>query len=229
MKKIFAFFAAMSLLLMLSFVFAEANVDDITKRVAELKSIPQGDITNVTEVNCNNLPNELNISCTADSNVGLFKVELKTGDPSFVITFSEKGFQKISQAYYATSFLSFGLNEEKNASTFLRMSSGVEGSLENGYVMVRSGSITGISTNLDVVQTNEGGSIRILIYKNGELVGLGNMFDVSSQGTKKDYDIQSLDIVNFNPGDTISVYLDSEGSASFSDVTTIVEISTSMN
>lgn len=224
-NKLAVFASASFILLMISFVIAQNAENTIEKNIEE---ILKENVSNITEVDP--ASEEINISnATIDNKVKIYKAELEKGDKVFVITFSEEGFKKISQIYYATSFLGFGLNEERNASSFLRMSSGVEGSLENGYVMVRSGSITGVSTNLDISQFSEGGSIRILIYKNGELVGLGNLIDASSSGTKKDHDIQSLGIVEFKAGDTISVYLESSGGVSFRDVTTIVEISTAMS
>jgi hypothetical protein len=217
--------SAIVALLTLSLVFAETTKESIEK---EIEKILDKNVSNITEVD--QASDEINIkNATLDNNIAIYRADIDKGERVFVITFSNKGFQTFSQIYYATSFLSFGLGDERNASSFMKLSSGVEGSLDRGYVMVRSGSITGISTSLDVTQPDDSGSIKILIYKNGELVGLGNMLEVSSSGTKKDYDIQSLDIVNFSPGDAISLYLDSEGSASFRDVTAIVEISTTMN
>ena len=46
------------------------------------------------------------------------------------------------------------LKEKLVDSTFLNTGTGVEASLEKGYVMMRSGSITGLSTNLEVLSGN---------------------------------------------------------------------------
>ncbi len=224
-NKLVVFVSATMAFLMISFVIAQTVGEDIEKNI---EKILKENVSNITEVDPSS--DEINIkNATVDNNIAIYRAELEGGKHLFVITFSNEGFQKISQIYHAVSFLSFGMNEERNSSAFLKMSSGVEGGLENGYVMVRSGSITGISTNLEVIQGKDSGSVQILIYKNGERIGLGNMIEASSSGVKKDYDIQSRNIVNFNQGDVISVYAENSDGVSFGDLTTIVEISTSAN
>ena len=224
-NKLAVFASGIMAFLMISFVIAQTLGEDIEKNI---EKILKENVSNITEVDPSS--DEINIkNATLDNNIAIYKAELEGGDHLFVITFSSEGFKKISQVYHSVSFLSFGMNEERNSSAFLKMSSGVEGSLENGYVMVRSGSVTGISTNLEVGQGTDSGSVKVLIYKNGERIGLGNMVDASSSGTKNDYDIQSRDIVNFSPGDVISVYAENSEGVSFSDLTTIVEISTVAN
>ena len=119
-------------------------------------------------------------------------------------------------------------------SGFLNMASGVEGSLEKGYVMMRSGSITGISTNLEVeVIKGEkkspavnltGEMVDVVIYKNGEEVGFRNSLGVDSPGVVIDYDSQSKKIVSFDAGDVVSVYLKSTDGVVISDVTTMLEV-----
>ena len=91
--------------------------------------------------------------------------------------------------------------------------------------MLRKGSITGISTNLETVKGE--GEIQIIIYKNGKEIGFRNSIDVFSNGIKKDYDIQSREIVTFNGGDIISVQVNSRNNANITwkAVITIVEIS----
>lgn len=231
MRKIFASLFIVVVFLMVSFVLAaeglSEELEDFVKKVAEKRGINKGDITNVTEVNFNDLPDEVKIENIDQSNLAIYKIDSKTGDPTFVITFSDKGFQKVSKSVdYTTLLLNFGMDEEINSSTFLKTATGVLGDLNKGYVMLREGSITGISTNLEILETNNEGEIQIIIYKNNEEVGFGNLINVLSLGIKKDYDIQSKDIVTFNPGDVISVYAKVQGEVVFKDVITVIEIST---
>ena len=230
MKKIFAVFVIGIFLLATSGIFAESEEEnDFVRKVAEKKGISETEIKNITEINFANLPKEINFANIDDSNLALYKIELKEGRPVFLITFSGKNIEKISststQVSYSTSLLPFGENEETSGSSFLKTPLGVQGSLDKGYVMLRKGSITGISTNLEVV--NGEGEIQIIIYKNGKEVGFRNSIDVFSNGIKKDYDIQSREIVTFNAGDIISVQVNirNNGDITWKAVITIVEIS----
>ena len=235
MKKILTLTLVVGVFLMISFVLAAEDLseelDDFVRKVAEKKGINKSEITEITEVELNNLPKEINIKNIDDSNIGLYKVDSKIGGPSFIITFSEDAFQKISspQAFYTTSLLHFGLKGKEGKSTFLETATGVSGSLDKGYVMLRSGSITGISTNFEAVKSKEDGTVQIIIYKNGEEIGFGNSIEVLSSGIKKDYDIQSIDIVTFKPGDIISVYARIQGKTSIQDIITVIETSSVMN
>ncbi|MCH8945448.1 MAG: hypothetical protein IIA85_00825 [Nanoarchaeota archaeon] len=230
MKKIFAVFVIGIFLLATSGIFAESEEEnDFVRKVAEKKGISETEIKNITEINFANLPKEINFANIDDSNLALYKIELKEGRPVFLITFSGKNIEKISststQVSYSTSLLHFGENEETSGSAFLKTPLGVQGSLDKGYVMLRKGSITGISTNLEAV--NGEGEIQIIIYKNGKEVGFRNSIDVFSNGIKKDYDIQSREIVTFNAGDIISVQVNirNNGDITWKAVITIVEIS----
>ena len=230
MKKIFAVFVIGIFLFATSGIFAESKEEnDFVRKVAEKKGISVTEIKNITEINFANLPKEINFANIDDSNLALYKIELKEGRPVFLITFSGKNIEKISststQVSYSTSLLHFGENEETSGSAFLKTPLGVQGSLDKGYVMLRKGSITGISTNLEAV--NGEGEIQIIIYKNGKEVGFRNSIDVFSNGIKKDYDIQSREIVTFNAGDIISVQVNirNNGDITWKAVITIVEIS----
>ena len=231
MKKIFAVFVIGIFLLAASGVFAESEEekDDFVKKVAEKKGISETEIKNITEINFTNLPKEINLENIDDTNLAIFKIELIGDKPVFLITFSGKTIEKISststQVSYSTSLLPFGKNEETSESTFLKTPLGVQGSLDKGYVMLRKGSITGISTNLESVDGE--GEIQIIIYKNGKVVGFRYSIDVSFNSIKKDYDIQSREIVTFNAGDIISVQVNSRNNEdiTWKAVITIVEIS----
>ncbi len=231
MKKIFAVFVIGIFLLAFSGVLAESEEekDDFVRKVAEKKGISETEIKNITEINFANLPKEINLENIDDSNLAIYEIELKEGKSVFLITFSGKTIEKVSststQVSYSTSLLPFGMNEETIGSAFLKTPLGVQGSLDKGYVMLRKGSITGMSTNLEAV--NGEGEIQIIIYKNGKEVGFRNSIDVFSNGVKKDYDIQSKEIVTFNAGDIISVQVNSGNNAdiTWKEVITLVEIS----
>lgn len=233
MKKVSMVLPFVIVILMISGVFAQTNLSkelkNFVKKIAEKKGINESEISNVSQVNMNELPKEINIKNIDNSNIALYKVDTKVNKPAFVITFSNEGFKKISTppVYYTTSLLNFGIEKEMNGSVFLKTATGVSGGLNKGYVMLRKGSITGISTNLEVIKGS--GEIQIIIYKNNEEIGFGNLVDVSSSGIKKDYDIQSRSIVEFKPGDTISVYAKVYGKITWKDATTLIEISTEEN
>ena len=227
MKKIFVISLIVGIFLMLSGVFAQTalseELDEFVKKVAEKKRINETEITNVTQVDFNDLPEEVKIENIDDSNIALYKIDSENKS-TFVITYSYNGFKKVStQDYYTTSLLHFGIEKTTNESVFLETATGVSGDLNKGYVMLRKGSITGISTNLEVTKGN--GEIQIIIYKNDEEIGFRNLVDASTSGIKKDYDIQSREIVEFEPGDTISIYAESTDGVKFKDVITTLEIS----
>ena len=90
--------------------------------------------------------------------------------------------------------------------------------------MMRDGSITAVSTNLEISKVDSE-SIEIVVYKNGEAIGFGNTLDAGTLGIKNDYDVQAKDTVSFGAGDIISVYVDGVD-ARWEDVITMVEITT---
>jgi len=209
-------------------VFAEAV--DIREEIINFMEdkgviVDGGDIE---EIDFNDLPGELDIESVDNTSVGIYQVEY--GNRSlFVVGYSgeTKSSAPKSEVRY---LLSFGSSKKIKKSGFLDMASGVEGSLDKGYVMMREGSITGISTNLNVDESkgkdddSSGGVIDIVIYKNGEEVGFRNSLGVGSSGVVIDYDSQSKGIVEFSAGDVISVYLNSNEGVSVSDITTMLEI-----
>jgi len=223
-------FGLIMILLMASVVFAEnevsSDVEKFVKKIAENRGINQSDIESVTEVDFSQLP-EVKIENVDNTNIALYEIKQKGKNSSaFAITLSGKNIEKIQrQVSFTTSFLSFGLEGESKSSTFLETSTGIKTSTEKGYVMFREGSITGMSTILEVKETLSSGKIEVIILKNGEQVGFGNVLDASETGIKKDYDLQSMGIVEFLPGDVISVYIKSPEDVEFKDV--IVSIETS--
>lgn len=200
------------------------------------KGIAPEEINKVSEVDFNNLPKEVNIENVNDNNLAIYKVEYNDSQDTtnntkkvFVVTYSTGNVASQGDIIVTKEnreFLNFGLGDETSESRFLKTATGVVGSLETGYVMLREGSITGISTSLNA--NGDSGEIEIIVYKNGEAIQFGNTFDTSSSGTKKDYDVQSKGTVQFQPGDVISAYakVTSDGKVSYKDVITIVEITT---
>ncbi len=78
------------------------------------------------------------------------------------------------------------------------------------------------------LETLEGsGVIYITLYKNGEEIGFRNSFIVETSDNgkvMKDYDVQSVGTVNYEQGDVISMYVESDGEVLWKDVITRVEI-----
>lgn len=232
MKKIFVFLAIGMVLLLASGVFAlttelSSELQGFVQSLAEKKGIASGDIVSISEVDFNSLPDEIKLENIDDTSLSLYQIDLGDGTPVYVITLSDKTFQKTLETVdLKRSYLNFGFEGFSTGSRFLETATGVETSLEKGYIMIRRGSITGISTNLEVSKGIELGQIEIIIYKNGEVLGFGNTLSTFSSGIKSDYDVQSEETITFESGDIISVYLKTDNWISWSDVITMIEITT---
>jgi len=229
MNKIFAFLVAGMVLLMVSGVFvASANsqddIEDFVKKIVEKKGINKEDIKSVRRVDFDNLPSQVNLKNIDDTNLALYEIDTG-GDPIFVLSLSREVFRQ-TQPDYKRSLLNFGFDGQTSQSKFLETATGVETDLEKGYVMVRGGSITGISTNLEIIDYVNSGQIEIVIYKNAKPIGFSNTINVFSFGVKTDHDIQSEDTIPFESGDVLSVYLKVSGEVSVRDIITMVEITT---
>ena len=231
MKKLVLGLSILAVFFMLSFVIAgEASsktTEEFIKKVVEKKGIFEDEIENITQVNFTDLPKEINLGNIDDTNLALYEIKQKTAAPIFLITFSGERIEgldaKAEEVTYTSSFLTFGKNEKTGDSIFLETAAGTESGINKGYVMLREGSIVGISTNLEVL--NGEGEIKAIIYKGENPSGFINSVDATSAGIKIDHDVQSEDIVNFKPGDIISVYINNKDGVSIKDVTTLIEIS----
>jgi len=231
LKRVFIIFV-FGILLTASGVFAETigltyDIKEIVKDVVLKKGIQEENITSVELVDYNNLPAAIEIENIDDTNLAIYEIGIGGDRSIYVITSSNELFEGVSTASTTGEVLvlDFGYEGEmKNKDEFLKTATGVETSLEKGYVMMRDGSITGISTNLEIVRGE--GEIEIVIYRNGEAVEFGNSFVGDSEGVKKDYDVQSEDIVKFEAGDIISVSVEENGDVVWKDVITMVEIVT---
>lgn len=239
MKKIFVFLALGMILLLGTGVFAVSadlsnanpntdsdvlnkDVEDFVKKVAEKKGILENNIKSVQPVDFNNLPENVDLKNIDDNNLALYEVDSGDNKPTYVITVSEKTYKKtLSSEDYKRSFLNFGSSEIMQTG-FLETATGVSTSFEKGYVMPRSGSITAMSTNLEIVKPS--GKIEVVIIKNSEPIGFGNSIISDSAGVEKDHDVLSHGIVEFEAGDVISVYVKSD--SELKDITTLVEVTT---
>jgi len=229
MKKIFAILGV-ALILLASGVFAEnmalsSDIQDAVKQAVEKKGISEQEVQNIEEVDFNNLPKEVDIKNIDDTNLALYKVDYGQEKPFYVITVSDEKFRKTAEEISRRMLLEFGSSEIIVTSSFLKSSTGVQTSAEKGYVMMRAGSITGLSTSLEVLTAGEG-NVEIIIYKNGQEIGFRNVIVADKNEVKKDYDVQSENIVNFEQGDVISVYTKINGEISVKDINTLVEIIT---
>lgn len=209
------------------------EVYQYVQEFAEKRGVTPEDIKGIKQVDFNSLPKEVSIDQVDDSNLAIYQIDYAQpsngeSDKLFVITYSTEQLKSQGDLIVAQDkrvFLSYGFSGESKDSGFLKSATGVEGNLEKGYVMMREGSITGISTYLEILEGT--GQIEILIYKNGEAIQFGNTFIVNSAGVQKDYDIQSKDIVPFEPGDIISLYVKTTEGISWKDVISLLEITTS--
>jgi len=231
LKRVFVI-VVFGILLTASGVFAESvgmteEIKEIIEDIITEKGIEEGNITSIELVDYNNLPDAIEIENIDDTNLAIYEVDIGEDRPIYVITASQELFEGVSKTPVIGEvlILDFGYEGEmKKKDEFLKTATGVETSLEKGYVMMREGSITGVSTNLEIVRGE--GEIEVVIYRNGEAVEFGNSFVGDSEGVKKDYDVQSEATVKFEAGDVISVSIEANGDVFWKDVITMVEIIT---
>lgn len=230
MKKGFVIFGIIVVLFLATSVVAETmsvseEMGVLVKDVLKSKGIDEGSVGDIREVDFNNLPSGININNIDETNLALYEVQIGSEDkPVYILTASESKFKKVIAKFSKKMFLNFGHSGEITESGYLESATGVLGNLDKGYVMMREGSVSGISTNLEVLEG--GGRVEVFIYKNGEEVGFRNSFDVVDSGIYDDYDVMSEGILNFEPGDLISVYVNLEKDIKINDVITLLEVVT---
>jgi hypothetical protein len=228
--KLYLIIALVVVFLTVSGVLAESiglsdDVKNIINNVVEKQGINSSDIKSVEQVGFDALPPQVDLKNIDTTNLAVYQVDYGGDRPVFVITASGETIKASAPKTFAYKmFLDFGINGNVNAPSFLNTANGVEGNFEKGYVMVRDGSITGLSTNLEVLSGT--GSVEIVIYINGQPIGFRNTIYADSKGVKKDYDTQSFGVVNFQKGDVISVYVKTDGDIAVKDIINLVEIST---
>jgi len=217
-------------LILASGVFAQSlglsgKAREVVDEIVENQGIDKDKIKSVERVEFDKLPEQVNLKNIDTTNLAIYEVDYGGESPVFVVTASDELLEVSEEVVQIHKMLlNFGLNGESSSSVFLNSALEVEGSPEKGYVMIREGSITGLSTNLEVLSGE--GNVEVVIYINGNPAGFRNTFVVDSKGVKKDYDTQSLGIVKFDKGDVISTYLNVEGNIIVKDVINLVEIST---
>lgn len=233
MKKVFPILIV-SLIILASCVFAEnmavsSDVQDMVKTAVSEKGINQADVKSVEEVDFNNLPPEIDIQNIDNTSLSLYKVDYGNEKPFYIISVSEEKFKQIAEKVAGKMLLNFGYKEALSDSSFLESSVGTQTSFEKGYVMMRKGSITGLSTSLEILLTDSNGDIEVILYKNGEEIGFRNILVADKTGVKKDYDSLTEKTINFEPGDVISAYVKINGNLQVKDINSLVEIITFEN
>lgn len=223
-KKQFFLFIVLSLLVSAG-VFANTDINpdvaDYLKGFLENGKTDK-EVTSIEEVDIENLPEEILIKDFDETNIGIYEVEFgNKSDKVFVVTYSTQKLEDIEHVTVKSiQSFTFGREKESTSSDYLDSANGVKTGKSIGYVMMRSGSVTGISTSLSL----EGeGKLHIKLSKNG--VDSGFMNTISSGDSNfLDYDIQSEDIVKFESGDILSVYVEQEGDVTWSNVITSLEV-----
>lgn len=201
----------------------------IKKFVQEENDVKEENINSIEQIDLTNPPDEVKIKDVDDTNIAIFEVNYTKQDENkklFVVTYSTEEFKVPLELKPANTieYLNFGKKGNSNNSLYLETATGVPTSSEKGYVMIDSGSITGVSTNIEIIKSNEDGFVEVIVYKNGESTGLINLIDASNTGIQKDYDKQSSEIVRFNPGDIISVYVSVKGDVEYRDIINLVKV-----
>jgi hypothetical protein len=233
-KQIAIYFVLVAIVFVTSGVVAETvGLSDSAQKVIEdilsNKGIDSDDVESMEQATFDNLPEQIDIKNIDDTNLAVYEIKPLEGNSFYVITASDENFEKQKSVSGEMRYImDFGYSGAMTGDGFLRTAVGVKTSPEKGYVMMRKGSITGLSTNLETLEGS--GVIYITLYKNGEEIGFRNSFVVESSDpgkpgkVMKDYDVQSSGIVRYEQGDVISMYVESEGNVVWRDVITRVEI-----
>ncbi|MEX0920654.1 MAG: hypothetical protein WDZ62_00090 [Candidatus Pacearchaeota archaeon] len=208
------------------------RVSDYVLGFVQKRGVSPSEVSLVREVDFESLPKDVNIKGVGDHNLAIYEISYDENgkeDQVYVVSYSTEKIRKQGDLIVSQdkrNFLNFGFSGEMPSSGFLKTASDVETSLEKGYVMMRKGSITAVSTNLEIIDSTSQGEIKIIVYVNGKEVSFGNRLSTESSGVKKDYDSMSKGVVTFNEGDVISVEVEGSTSSSWGDITTLIEITT---
>lgn len=210
------------------------NADKYIEKFVDRKKIDVESITNVTELNFENLPPEINVGDVKDSNIAFYEIDFEQqgkSDKLFVVSYLTNGLQlitpfetknvtlpsktAITSAPQIPVSMNFGFAGEMTKSGFLDSFEGEIGSIEKGYLMADDGDIANVSTNLEVYEVTGDKTIRITLYKNGAPTSLATSFLIDpdklivNPNTRSYfvYGILSRGNVPFKKGDIISVYV----------------------
>lgn len=229
-KKIYFILAFIFVFMLASGVFAQSlglsgKAREVVDEIVENQGIDKDKIKSVEQVEFDKLPEQVDLKNIDTTNLAVYEVDYGGDTPVFVITASEQLLEaQADSTIYKRMLLTYGIKGQVDQSTFLNTGTGIEASLEQGYVMMREGSITGLSTSLEVLSGS--GEVEIIVYINGVPAGFRNTIAADSLGVKKDYDTQSIGIVKFQKGDVISTYIIKSGDVVVKDIINLVEIST---
>ncbi len=231
MKRFSVIFALVIVLLLGTSVLAQTSsvskdTESFVKGVLKERGIKQDQIKNVEKINMKKLPKEVNLQNIDDTNLAMYKINMGLKKPVYVITVSEDEFKKEIKKFANKALLNFGFRGELDNSSFLNSATGVPSSYNKGYVMIRDGSITGISTSLEVEKSLKGGIAEIVIYKNGEMVGFRNTLNLENNKAETDYDTVDEGTINFEKGDIISAKVIISEGGKIKDINTLLEIVT---
>jgi len=204
------------------------NAQKYVEDFIEQEGINANEIDKVEKVDLKNLPKDVEIENVDDTNLAIYKIAYEDFTKKlFVITYSTDqlvSYKNLIFKQEERQLLNFGISKSTK-DTFLKTSTGIQGDLTQGQVMLREGSITGLSTNLNIEKENEN-RIEVIIYVNAEPFYFRNMLDASTTGKKTAFNLQSYGIITFLPGDVISVYVSGIKNGEIKNVITTVEITT---
>jgi len=230
MKKVYSIFLALFVVLaataFVQSLSSNSPINSLVTNALQKRGINSSDITSINKVNFTNLPNEVNINNIDKTNLALYKVNLSGKGPVYVITASDQLFKNTIKRYSQKMLLTYGIAGEITSSLYLKTAAGVPTGLNQGYVMPRDGSITAITTNLNVISKENTEPIEIIIYKNGKEVGFRNTFNSNQTGIQNDYDTISQKTINFNKGDVLSIKALVPTNIKVQDITTLLEVQT---
>jgi hypothetical protein len=201
-----------------------SDINNYVKGFIEKGGLNGSSVDQITEIDQSSLPDDVEIKEVDKNKVGIYEVNY-TGDSGdkesvYVVTYSTPKLKQKAETKNV-QIVVFGSSTSNNESKFLDSSTGVQTGENAGYVMLHSGSLTGISSSSGILEGD--GQIVIKIYKNGEDTGFENL--ISSEDDKKiDYDLQSEGAVSYDAGDIISVYVEQQGNLKWGNVITSVEI-----
>jgi hypothetical protein len=227
MRKIFFVLPIVMILLLTAGVIAETSIlsedfQNFVKEVGESKGIEKDSIKNIKQVDFNENKENIKIENIDDTNLAIFELEVEGSEgPVFVITASDQQFRKTIEKYTNKMLLSFG-KKNLNDSAFMDSAAGITTSEQKGYVMMRDGTITGISTSVEILDGQ--GDIEIILYKNGQPTGFKNQFN--EKGIQTDYDLQSEGIIEFQKGDILSMKINNKNLINIKDINSLLEVMT---
>jgi hypothetical protein len=203
---------------------AKGYVEDFVRQ----KGINADEINSVNQLDLNNLPKDVSIENVDDTNLAIYQIAYEDfAKELFVVTYSTDELVSYKNLIFKQDerqLLHFGINSLKK-DAFLETASGISSDINQGYAMMREGSITGLSTSLNVEKTNTE-RLEIIIYINEKPFYFRNMIDTTKTGKHTAYSLQSSGVVTFLPGDTISVYASGANGATIKNILTTLEITT---